>query len=93
MTTLSEDQGYFRFITLNERLNVTRRGGQVDFAVDRTGGIDPKHAAAYRAFGAWTRACYGRPVAAGALPPGATAVELPLDAPVDRVPPSFTFPC
>ena len=44
--------------------------------------------AAYAAFGAWIKACYGAPVARVSPPPGATSVTLPLGAApvaVDRV--------
>ena len=62
---------------------------ELDFAVDRTGNIDPTHAKRYREFGAWIRSCYGTPVAESS--PGysnASAVlELELSTPtvVDRV--------
>ena len=36
------------------------------------------HAAAYKAFGDWIRSCYGSPVAAGSLPPGATSFTVTL---------------
>jgi len=62
---------------------------ELDFAIDRTGGVDPVHAAAYAAFGDWIRACYGAPLATGAATPGAPAsvtVALPGGgATVDRV--------
>ena len=61
---------------------------EIDFAIDRTGGIAPTHAAAYRQFGRWIRSCYGAPVAAGALAAGRTSMELrlPAEGPaVDRV--------
>lgn len=43
-----------------------------------TGRVDPVHAAAYKQFGDWIRACYGAPVATGALPAGATSFTLTL---------------
>ena len=49
---------------------------EIDFAIDRTGGIDPKHAAAYAQFGSWIRSCYGSPVAHGALAAGQTSFEV-----------------
>ena len=60
---------------------------EIDFAIDRTGNVDPVHAARYREFGAWIRSCYGTPVAAGALPAGASAftVPVPAGAVFDRV--------
>ena len=60
---------------------------EIDFAIDRTGNVDPVHAAGYAAFGAWIRACYGTPVATGALAPGATSfsLALPAGAVVDRI--------
>ena len=63
---------------------------EIDFAISRTGEVDPLHAAAYAGFGAWIRSCYGSPVASGALPAGATSFVLPLGSggaavTVDRV--------
>ncbi len=61
---------------------------EIDFAISRTGEVDPLHAAAYAAFGGWIRSCYGTPVAAGALPAGATTFVLALGAggaSIDRV--------
>jgi hypothetical protein len=54
---------------------------------DRTGGVDPKHAAAYAGFGAWIRSCYGSPVGTGSLAPGATSIEVTLSkaTAIDRV--------
>jgi len=39
---------------------------ELDFAIDRSGRIDPSHDALYRKFGAWIRECYGTPVASKA---------------------------
>jgi alpha-L-fucosidase len=36
---------------------------ELDFAIDRTGNIDPTHAARYKEFGTWIRQCYGTPKA------------------------------
>ena len=36
---------------------------ELDFAVDRTGRIDPTHAARYKEFGEWIDGCYGAPLA------------------------------
>lgn len=36
---------------------------EIDFAIDRTGRVDPAHAARYREFGNWIRSCYGTPIA------------------------------
>ena len=60
---------------------------EIDFAIDRTGGVDPKHAAAYAGFGGWIRSCYGSPVGTGALALGATTVEVTLAkaTSIDRV--------
>ena len=60
---------------------------ELDFAIDRTGNVDPVHAARYREFGAWISSCYGTPVAAGALPAGASSFSVPVAAGVifDRV--------
>ena len=62
---------------------------EIDFAIDRTGGVDPAHAATYATFGAWIRSCYGSPVATGTLAPGVASVVIPVGgaggAVVDRV--------
>ena len=63
---------------------------EIDFAISRTGEVDPLHAAAYAGFGSWIRSCYGDAsrLASGALPSGATSFVLPLGASpvtVDRV--------
>lgn len=36
---------------------------EMDFAIDRTGRVDPAHAALYATLGGWIRSCYGSPVA------------------------------
>ena len=61
---------------------------ELDFAIDRTGRVDPAHAAAYAGLGNWIRSCYGSPLAAGQLVPGETTVLVPLAegaSAVDRV--------
>lgn len=61
---------------------------EVDFAIDRTGGIAPKHAKAYLMFGNWIRSCYGKPVAEGSLPTGKTSFVLSLPSgagEIDRI--------
>ena len=63
---------------------------EIDFAISRTGEVDPLHAAAYAGFGNWIRSCYGDAsrVASGFLTPGLTSFVLPLGASpvtVDRV--------
>ena len=47
---------------------------ELDFAISRTGQLDPRHVAAYAAFGAWQRSCYGAPLATAA--PGASLVSV-----------------
>eukprot|EP00041_Stephanoeca_diplocostata_P039734 m.1637621 g.1637621 ORF g.1637621 m.1637621 type:complete len:471 (+) comp25984_c0_seq1:180-1592(+) len=37
---------------------------ELDFAIDRTGGIDPEHSTRYFEFGNWIRACYDKAVGA-----------------------------
>lgn len=76
-------QFYHRSVGANGHL-------EIDFAIDRTGGIDPVHAAAYAAFGSWIRACYGpsNRVAMGSLPAGSSSFVLQLAAggsTIDRV--------
>lgn len=51
---------------------------EIDFAIDRTGGIDPIHAAGYRQFGNWITSCYGDAVATGSIPNGANTVTVTL---------------
>ena len=60
---------------------------ELDFAISRTGQLAPTHVAAYAAFGAWIKACYGAPLASVSPPPGTMQVLLPLPAAmaVDRV--------
>ena len=36
---------------------------ELDFAIARNGKVDPTHAARYKEFGDWIRACYSSPVA------------------------------
>ena len=52
---------------------------ELDFAVSRTGQLDPTHVARYAEFGAWMRACYDAPLASGA-PGAALTFVLPLAA-------------
>ena len=40
---------------------------ELDFAIDRTGQLEPSHAALYAALGGWIRTCYGTPVASGSV--------------------------
>jgi hypothetical protein len=64
---------------------------ELDFAIDRTGNVAPDHAALYKAFGDWRRACYDTPLASAQLPIGASTVTLQLapsgsaGVPFDRV--------
>ena len=45
---------------------------ELDFAIDRSGRVDPTHDALYRKFGAWIKDCYGKPVASAEVgAPGA----------------------
>jgi alpha-L-fucosidase len=72
---------YHRSVGMNGHL-------EIDFAISRTGEVDPIHAEAYRSFGNWIRSCYGFPVAVGALVYGETSlvISLPNDGVViDRV--------
>jgi hypothetical protein len=52
---------------------------EVDFAVSRTGQLDPTHVARYAEFGTWMRACYDTPLASG-VPGTALAFTLTLSA-------------
>ena len=58
---------------------------EIDFAVDRTGGIDPAHAAAYKLFGNWIRSCYGTPDATAYLAAGTSSVIVPVTGSIDRI--------
>ena len=59
---------------------------EVDFAISRTGGVDPKHAVAYSSFGSWIRSCYGTPVAQGELPNQKSSFEISfVSTVIDRV--------
>lgn len=52
---------------------------ELDFAIDRTGGVNDTHAAAYALFGQWITACYYKaPLANGTLAPGAPNATIPL---------------
>ena len=51
---------------------------EIDFAIDRTGGIDPVHAAAYKQFGNWITSCYGSPLATGSIPQKSNTVTVSL---------------
>lgn len=52
---------------------------ELDFAIDRTGNIDPTHATRYAEFGNWIRSCYGTPTAST---PFTMTNSLTLDVPV-----------
>lgn len=64
---------------------------ELAFSIDRTGRVDPTHAALYAAFGGWIKNCYGSPVAeAGSFgpagPSGPWTLSLDVGSvPVDRV--------
>ena len=40
---------------------------ELDFAIDRTGQLEPSHAALYAEFGDWIKKCYGKPVVGGSV--------------------------
>eukprot|EP00038_Savillea_parva_P024194 m.43322 g.43322 ORF g.43322 m.43322 type:complete len:467 (+) comp6390_c0_seq1:26-1426(+) len=60
---------------------------EMDFAIDRTGNIDPTHAVRYKEFGDWIRSCYGTPVASAPWTMTSTLeLDVPATAgPIDRV--------
>lgn len=60
---------------------------ELDFAIDRTGSIDPQHALRYKQFGDWIRACYGSPLGSFTLTGGARTAQMAFPSPVviDRV--------
>ena len=60
---------------------------ELDFAVDRTGQLHASHVAAYAAFGAWIRSCYGNPLATISPAVGANTALLSFASPtlIDRV--------
>ncbi len=72
---------YHRSVGMNGHL-------EIDFAISRTGEIDPLHAVAYKSFGDWIRSCYGTPVAVNGLVYGQTSFIIPLPATgvyIDRI--------
>jgi alpha-L-fucosidase len=62
---------YHRSVGMNGHL-------EIDFAISRTGEVDPVHALAYKSFGDWIRSCYGAPVAVGGLLYGETSLTISL---------------
>jgi alpha-L-fucosidase len=63
---------------------------ELDFAISRTGELDPSHVAMYKQFGDWIRNCYGTPLATASLVPGQTNVTVtlpggPVGASFDRI--------
>lgn len=60
---------------------------ELDFAIDRTGNIDPMHAQRYREFGDWIQSCYGTVVATtGWSVTDSMILEIPSSAAaVDRI--------
>ncbi len=60
---------------------------ELDFAIDRTGSIDPQHALRYKEFGDWIRACYGSPLGSFTLTGGARTAQITFRRPIviDRV--------
>ena len=57
---------------------------ELDFAIDRTGNVDPSHMERYLEFGNWVRNCYGAAAAATDWEL-ANQVELTVPAGVDRI--------
>jgi alpha-L-fucosidase len=64
---------YHRSVGMNGHL-------EIDFAISRSGELDPVHAVAYKSFGDWIRSCYGSPAATGSLLYGQTSFVVPLPA-------------
>jgi hypothetical protein len=59
---------------------------EIDFAIDRTGNVDPVHALAYRSFGNWIRSCYGTPLSLAVIPTGLYSFTLSFENTlIDRV--------
>eukprot|EP01116_Phalansterium_solitarium_P016962 TRINITY_DN405_c0_g1_i1.p1 TRINITY_DN405_c0_g1~~TRINITY_DN405_c0_g1_i1.p1 ORF type:complete len:619 (-),score=278.33 TRINITY_DN405_c0_g1_i1:113-1969(-) len=58
---------------------------ELDFAIDRTGNVDPVHAAAYAAFGDWIRGCYGSPIASTSGNGAQLILSLPPGTKLDRI--------
>eukprot|EP00049_Salpingoeca_infusionum_P017725 m.354135 g.354135 ORF g.354135 m.354135 type:complete len:581 (-) comp16928_c0_seq1:238-1980(-) len=58
---------------------------ELDFAIDRTGNVDPTHASRYAELGTWIKNCYGTPLA-NASTLAQTTVQLKFSSPtsVDR---------
>ena len=59
---------------------------ELDFAISRTGEVDPTHAVRYKEFGDWIRSCYGTSVASVSNVTGnEVMVKVSGDVEVDRV--------
>jgi alpha-L-fucosidase len=58
---------------------------ELDFAIDRTGLVDPDHVKRYQEFGTWIRACYDKPLAETFGNATTLELSLPAGASVDRV--------
>jgi len=58
---------------------------EIDFAIDRTGRVDPAHAQRYSDFGNWIRSCYGTPLASTSGNGSSLILTLPSPLKVDRI--------
>lgn len=58
---------------------------ELDFAIDRTGNVDPVQAESYKAFGDWIRNCYGSPVASTSGNTSSLTLSVPSGHSIDRV--------
>jgi len=60
---------------------------ELDYAIDRTGRVDPAHKARYKELGEWIRSCYGSPVVqiTPAISAVNASVEVAVGAMIDRV--------
>jgi alpha-L-fucosidase len=58
---------------------------ELDFAIDRTGLVDPEHVKRYQEFGTWIRGCYGKPLVETSGNTTTLELSLPAGASVDRV--------
>ena len=97
-TTLQTDDKWFYTInhpirTLEDLVDVYHESVghngvlEMDFAIDREGLVNPRHAKMYEKFGTWIRNCYGTPVLEVLNPPGDENIilKLPRHSRIDRI--------
>ena len=60
---------------------------EMDFAIDRDGLVEQRHAIRYKEFGSWIQSCYGKAVAEVSSPPGVRSIilKIPNNTQIDRL--------